>query len=199
MTRPAALRRPGPDTDEPVDRPDPRPRILLTGRPGCGKTTVVRRAVERIGVGRCAGFYTEEVRERGRRVGFDVVTLDGRRGPLARVGVPGPRVGRYGVDLASFERLAVSALEAGLQNPALLLVIDEIGKMELFSTRFVELLEPVFDPQAPNAVLGTVLRGRHRYVDSLRRRPGVRVVAVTVENRDRLPRQLSAELEAFVG
>lgn len=191
--------RPAQETDEPPDRPGPAPRILLTGRPGCGKTTVVRRVIDGIGPGRCVGFYTEEVRQRGRRVGFDVVTLDGRRGPLARVGAPGPRVGRYGVDLASFERLAVSALEVGLRTPSLLLVIDEIGKMELFSPRFVELLEPVFDAQAPHAVVGTVMSGRHRQVDALRRSLGVRVVAVTVENRDRLPRQLIAELEALFG
>ncbi|UCC82578.1 MAG: hypothetical protein JSW46_16625, partial [Gemmatimonadota bacterium] len=90
-----------------MNMPPAPPRILLTGRPGCGKTTVIKRAVELIGPDRCAGFYTEDVREKGRRIGFDVVTLDGRRGPLARAGARGPRVSRYGVELASFEGLGV--------------------------------------------------------------------------------------------
>ncbi len=160
---------------------------------------MVRRAVDLIGPARCAGFYTEEVRQRGRRVGFDVVTLDGQRGPLARMGAAGPRVGRYGVDLASFERLGVSALEAGLQEHAAVLVVDEIGKMELFSTRFVATLGLVFDRGAPHAVLGTLMLGRNRHADSLRRRADVRIVNVTAENRDQLARELSAELVSCIG
>lgn len=195
------------------DPPGPRPerigraavpsdlarRVLLTGRPGCGKTTVIRRTVELLGPSGCAGFYTEEVRQRGRRVGFDVVTLDGKRGALARVGATRPRVGRYGVDLASFERLGVSALETGLEDRAPVLVVDEIGKMELFSSRFVETLGHVFDPAATHAVLGTLMLGRNRHVDELRRRPDIRVVSVTAENRDRLPSELIAELGGPIG
>ncbi len=178
---------------------DPAERVLLTGRPGCGKTTVIRRTVELLGPSRCAGFYTEEVRQRGRRVGFDVVTLEGKRGTLARVGARGPRVGRYGVDLASFERLGVSALQKGLEDRAPVLVVDEIGKMELFSRRFVETLGGVFDPEATHAVLGTLMVGRSRHVDELRRRRDIRIVTVTAENRDRLPQYLSAELGGRIG
>lgn len=160
---------------------------------------MIRRTVELLGPSGCAGFYTEEVRQRGRRVGFDVVTLDGQRGVLARVGAPGPRVGRYGVDLASFERLGVFAVETGLEERAPVLVIDEIGKMELFSSRFVETLGRVFDPAATHAVLGTLMLGRNHHVDKLRRRLDVRIVTVTADNRDVLPRELSAELGGRIG
>ncbi|NIN73278.1 MAG: AAA family ATPase [Gemmatimonadetes bacterium] len=166
------------------------PRILLTGRPGCGKTTVIKRAVELIGPDRCAGFYTEEVREKGRRVGFDVVTLDGRRGPLARAGARGPRVSRYGVDLASFEALGVATLERALEAGRQVLVVDEIGKMELFSGRFTALLERLLGPSSDRAVLGTVLAGRHPEVDRLRRRREPRIIEVRPRNRDGLPREL---------
>ncbi len=154
--------------------------------------------MERIGPPLCAGFFTEEVRRRGRRIGFDVVTLDGQRAPLARAGAPGPRVSRYGVDVASFERLAVRTLDAALSRHAPVLVIDEIGKMELFSERFVDLLGPIFDPAAQSAVLGTVMQGRHRHVEALRRRADIRIVQLTAENRERLPLELSEMFGGFL-
>ncbi len=154
----------------------------------------MRGAVERLGPIGVAGFYTEERRREGRRVGFDVVTVDGRRGPLARAGARGPRVGRYGVDLESFERVGVAELERGLAADVDLLVVDEIGKMELFSERFVSLLERLFDPAEEHAVLGTILRGRHPKADWLRSQSGVEIIEVTQTNRDALPRRLAERL-----
>jgi nucleoside-triphosphatase len=162
------------------------PRILLTGRPGSGKTTAVLRAVDLIGRDRCAGFYTEEVRRDGRRVGFDVVTVGGDRQPLARIGAPGPRVSRYGVDVPGFERVGVSALESGLEDPEKVLVVDEIGKMELHSERFRAVATRVlFEGSVP--VLGTVMRGRDPLVDRIRATEKVVIVEVQKGNRDRLP------------
>lgn len=166
------------------------PRILLTGRPGCGKTTVIRLTVDLVGPDDCAGFYTEEVREGGRRIGFDVVTLDGRRGHLARAGAPGPRVGRYGVDVDSFEQLGVRSLEHADPNRARILVIDEIGKMELLSDRFVAVLRRILDSGWP--VLGSLMASRNPIADSIRRRPDIQVVEVTSENRQGLPSELAA-------
>jgi nucleoside-triphosphatase len=177
-------------SDFPTSEPLAPPRILLTGRPGCGKTTVIKRAVELIGSDLCAGFYTEEVREKGRRVGFDVVTLDGRRGPLARVGARGPKVSRYGVDLASFEELGVQTLERALEAGARVLVVDEIGKMELYSERFTALVDRLLGPSGDRAVLGTVLAGRHPKVDGLRHLKGLRIIEVGPANRGELPREL---------
>lgn len=167
------------------------PRILLTGPPGCGKTTVVLRVLE-FGGRAATGFYTQELRSphgRGARFGFDVVALGGARGPLARVGAAGPQVGRYCVDVESFERIGVSALEDGLADPGTLLVVDELGKMELLSARFVELLPRIF--AASNPVLGTILERPHPVADRYRRAPGVEVVRVTSENRDGLAREVA--------
>ena len=81
-------------------------KVLLTGRPGCGKTTLVKRVVKNVSQ-RAAGFYTEEIRDRRVRVGFRLVTLDGDEDVLAHVDFETPeRLGKYGLDLSALETLA---------------------------------------------------------------------------------------------
>ncbi len=107
---------------------------LLTGPPGIGKTTVVERILARLKVD-AGGFLTREMREGGRRTGFEIVTLDGKRGILATVkGRSRYRVGRYRVNVEELERVALPALERARRDCELM-VIDEIGTMELFSPR----------------------------------------------------------------
>jgi nucleoside-triphosphatase len=168
-------------------------RVLLEGRPAIGKTTVARRLVALLREADVpvAGFVTEELRDRGRRVGFTVDTFDGVRAVLAHVDFPGPpRVGRYGVDLAAFERLALPAL-ASVPDDAVA-VIDELGKMELASEAFrsavVRLLEQ------PVSFVATVHVARHPFTDPLKRRPEMEVVPVSARNRDELPARLAARV-----
>ncbi len=173
-----------------------RPRILLTGPPGCGKTTVVK-AVAAILRGGAAGFYTEEVRDpAGERTGFRVISLRGGRGTLARKGPgPGPRVGSYRVDVKDFERVALPSLAPEAHG---VLLIDEIGKMECCSERFVRSAGQAFESDA--AFLATIpLRGAGAFVESVRRRPDVETILVTPANREALPGQLAARLSSFGG
>src|SRR4030042_3600001 len=110
-------------------------RTLLTGAPQCGKTTVVQKVVARW-PGKAAGFYTREVRRGGVRLGFEIVTLAGDAALLSHTDFPGPhRVGKYGVSLENFHRVALPALKVipGVD----LIVVDEVGKMECLSPRFV--------------------------------------------------------------
>ncbi|MGQ9688519.1 MAG: nucleoside-triphosphatase [Desulfobaccales bacterium] len=160
------------------------PRILLTGPPQCGKTTVVRRVVERF-PGRAAGFYTREVRLAGRRVGFEIVTLAGGTAWLSHVDFPGPkRVGKYGVDPEALHRLALPALEPapGIE----LIVVDEVGKMECLSPRFVVAMEALW--AAPVALLVTVAEKGGGVIAAIKRKPGARLITVTPANRDTLPK-----------
>ncbi len=165
--------------------------LLLTGRPGVGKTTVLHAVAARLGAFRPAGFYTEEIREQGIRQGFRLRTLDGRALVLAHTSHGGPRVGRYGVDIPGFERLlAALALR---HAPARLLVVDEIGKMECLSPRFVEEIEAVLD--GPVSVLATVAQKGEGLISRVKRRPDCRLVTVTLQNRDRLAEEIAADLQ----
>lgn len=163
------------------------PAILVTGPPGCGKTTLVRRVVEALRAegSEPGGFVTEERRDaRGERVGFDVVTLDGRRARLATLSrdLPeAPRVGRYAVDLASFEAVAVPALTAAIESERLV-VIDEIGKMELLSTAFQRAVIEAF--RRNRCVLGAVTLRPHPFADELKAQPDVSLLSMTREDRE---------------
>jgi nucleoside-triphosphatase len=155
------------------------PNILLTGPPGCGKTTIIRKVAERLPMP-VEGFFTEDVRGRdGQRIGFDVVMLDGRRGPLARVGSSGPRVGRYGVSLHYLEEFALPALA---RETGYLVVLDEIGKMECFSVVFQQVARSLLD--GLTSVLGTVALGGCSFIREVRSRRDVELVEVTLNNRE---------------
>ncbi len=171
------------------------PKILLTGPPRVGKTTCIERLLERLDVP-ASGFFTREVRRGGKRVGFDVESLDGRRGTLSRAGEPSPwRVGRSGVDLESFEAVALPALEAGLASGALV-VIDEIGKMELFSEAFKGLVTRAVEGPAP--LVGTVMVGSPPFVRRIKAHPAVTLLEVTQANRDGLPEELATRLATAI-
>jgi nucleoside-triphosphatase len=160
-----------------------KPRILLTGPPQCGKTTVVQKVVARF-PGRAAGFYTREVREGGRRLGFEIVTLEGETSLLSHVDFPGPyRVGKYGVNLDNFHQLALPALtfKPGID----LIVVDEVGKMECLSDKFVAAMERLW--KQPAALLVTVAEKGGGYMASLKARPDKVLISVTPANREGLP------------
>jgi nucleoside-triphosphatase len=102
-------------------------KVLLTGRPGCGKTTLIKRVVNNLPQ-RAGGFYTEEIRDRGTRVGFKIVTLDGDEVVFAHVALKtSERVGKYRLDLSALEAVGVKAIREAVQAQRLV-VIDEIGR-----------------------------------------------------------------------
>jgi nucleoside-triphosphatase len=168
-------------------------RLLIEARPGAGKTTAIGLLADRLrerGVP-LSGFLTRELREHRRRVGFEIETFAGERGLLAHVDIKGsPRVSRYGVDLEEFERLALPQLDAPSSEGVVL--IDELGKMELASERFREAVLALM--QAPVPVVATVHTARHPFTDSLRQRKDVSIVRLNAANRDGLPSELAGRL-----
>ena len=161
-------------------------RILLTGPPQCGKTTVVQKVVARW-PGKAAGFYTREVRRGGVRLGFEIVTLAGDAALLSHVDFPGSyRVGKYGVNLENLHRVALPALKAG---PGVdLIVVDEVGKMECLSARFVAAMESLWRQPVP--LLITVAAQGGGYIAALKGKPDKTQLTVTPANRDTLPARI---------
>jgi nucleoside-triphosphatase len=108
--------------------------LLLTGAPGCGKTTVLERVAEQLGDLRLAGFLTLELREHGQRVGFEAVGRGGKRAILAHVRFRSPvSVGRYGVEP---DRLVPLIEEELVRPPGSVdaFPIDEIEKLRASGT-----------------------------------------------------------------
>lgn len=159
--------------------------IFLTGQPGVGKTTLACAAVKEQPAS--CGFYTAEKRAAaGEREGFSVVALgSGETGTLASLGRGKAMVGKYCVDVASFERVALPSLEASASSPITL--IDEVGKMELFSPLFLPRVEAILT-SGEATVLGTLPMPRYGHtiasVEALRAHPDVAVVKLTKANRE---------------
>ena len=163
--------------------------LLLVGRPGIGKTTVIKAVAASLGDW-AGGFYTEEIRGPGGRQGFRLVTLDGREAVMAHVNLRGserPRVGRYGVDVGAIEQVGVAALCKAMREGRVV-VVDEIGKMELFCGPFKEA---VFQAAGgPQPVLSTAMARSNPWVDSLKAMPNVTQWEVSARNRDGLAQQV---------
>jgi nucleoside-triphosphatase len=159
------------------------PRVLITGAPGVGKTTVVQKVLKELSV-LVGGFTTEEIREGGKRLGFRLRTLDGQEGILAHVGSRSKyRVGKYGVEVETFERIAVPALDRALRRNQLV-VLDELGRMELYSRKFQDKVMEVFGSTMP--IMAVIQDRRNPFLDGIRGRGDVTMYRVTVENRDDL-------------
>jgi nucleoside-triphosphatase len=169
-------------------------QILLTGRPGVGKTTALVRTAELLAARGIptAGCYTEELRRQGRRVGFRGVPLTGGEPcVIAHLDLPAPRVGRYGVDVAAIDRLAARHLQPDADRGVVVLV-DEIGRMECLSRDFVHRVRALLD--SPTPLLATVGRAGADFMHEVRRRDAL-LTTVTESNRDRIPERAARWLE----
>jgi len=166
---------------------------LLTGRPGTGKTSLIKQAIAGI-ESRAGGFYTEEIRSQGVRQGFKLVTLDGCIATLAHIDIHSQyKVSKYGVDLDSLDRVGVSALDKAVQQCDLV-VIDEIGKMELFSANFREAVLRVIN--SGKRLLGTIMLNPHPWADTIKLKPQVNLITVTRANHHQVLEELLRWLKA---
>lgn len=167
--------------------------LLLSGKPGTGKTSLIKEAVDRVKI-QAGGFYTQEIRSGGVRQGFKIVTLDGKEAVLAHINISSPyQVSKYKVDIGSLNEVGVSALSQALKENDLI-VVDEIGKMELLSSQFQEVVLQAIE--SGKKVLGTIMLSPHPFADEVKRRPEVRTLVVSGINRNEVLKDILAWLEA---
>ena len=157
--------------------------ILICGPPGVGKTTLIKKILENINL-RAGGFYTEEIKENNRRVGFKIISLDNQEGILAHTSIKkSKRVGRYGVNIYDLENIGVKSLSQALRDDDLI-IIDEIGKMEVFSEEFKEKVLDCLNSE--KFVLATIGIGGDKFISNIKRRDDIILFKVTKENRNKL-------------
>lgn len=156
--------------------------ILLTGVPSSGKTTVIKGIIKNLNHP-ANGFYTEEERVDGKRVGFLMKTLDGRSGYLAHQNIESDfHIRRYGISIENIESIAIPSITPVENN---IIILDEIGKMECFSPAFKQATTSALD--ASNLVIGTITLGGDDFIQEIKKRQDMEISEVTVENRDLLP------------
>lgn len=160
-----------------------RKNIFLTGAPSSGKTTVIKNVIAKLGFP-AKGFYTEEERVDGKRVGFLMNTLDGKKGYLGHQSIASEfYIRRYGVSIENIETIATPSITPADQR--VIIIIDEIGKMECFSRTFREAAIAALD--SSNVVLGTITYGGDEFIMDIKRRDDIEIYEVTPYNRDILP------------
>lgn len=170
--------------------------IFLTGPPRIGKTTVILKVIDHLREKniRVGGMISQEILEKGVRVGFRIIDLlNNVEGILAHINYKGgPQVGKYRVCLEDLERIGAKAIFDACEK-AEVVIIDEVGPMELYSEPFKESVLRALD--SGKIVLGTIhWRAKTQFTEIIKRREDVKIIEVRYENRNILPKIISEEV-----
>jgi nucleoside-triphosphatase len=142
-------------------------KIVITGRPGVGKTTLIESVILALPIP-VGGMITKEIRKCGHRVGFSIIDLATRvEGVLAHIHqAEGPKIGRYRVNLDDLVNIGIRAIDRAREEGKLV-VIDEIGPMEITSPGFIPAVEQVIRSDNP-FIISTHANINHPLAHTLR-------------------------------
>lgn len=165
-------------------------KVLLTAKPGIGKSTVLQKFLE-LYHGEKHGFVVTRIKdEQGNNQGFLATTLDGRSQTIAhKTQVLSNIVVGNGnkVDIDTINEFLIPELQKAKGTKALV-VIDEIGRMQSFSSEFLKEVRNLFDSDID--ILASIVFDDEPWSLEFKQHPDVKLIEVTIENRDELPNDL---------
>ena len=172
-----------------------RKNLLITGPPGVGKTTLIRKVTEQLVSIHPIGFFTTEIRQQGSRLGFELVSFDGQKGILSHINERSCyKVGKYGVNLKGFEDFLLNLPIFDPNNR--IIIIDEIGKMECYSTIFKTIIDRILNSSTP--LLATIARKGDGYIEKIKRRGDVKIYFISKENRDLIIHSMISDIRDLI-
>jgi len=153
--------------------------VFITGLPCVGKTTLIKEAclpyLDKVG-----GFYTEQLIENKKREGFIIKTFSNEQRLFAKKGLKSPyKVGKYGVDIKALEDLGIKAIQEAIDNNKII-IIDEIGSMEIFSEKFRQILFVALNSK--NKLLATIRYKSQPFTDEIKKYQNTTVITLTRDN-----------------
>lgn len=162
--------------------------ILITGKPGSGKTTLIKEILKEISFS-ASGFYTEEIRqENGRRKGFKIITLEGKERILAdRQAKTSFRISCYGVLLENLEKIGVESILKAIKEKKIC-VIDEIGPMEMKSEKFKKAVLEALESES--RVLATICVKKDPFLETIKKRKDTKIFYLTWQNKEETKKQI---------
>lgn len=164
--------------------------VLITGKPRVGKTSLIKELIPHLTS--YGGFYTQEICENDKRVGFEIITLDGKMGLLAKKGLKSEfRLGSYGIYLKDLEGIGIKAVEDAIRDKDFI-VIDEIGKMELYSEEFRDIVLKALD--SGKRLLGVIHIDDIPFLRQIKSRKDILLLELTPDNHRDILEQVKKEL-----
>lgn len=171
-------------------------KYFLSGVPRVGKTTALKKIIAEIGSEKFSGFYSEEVVVNYQRTGFKVISLDGTESIFASIYSNSlTRVGRYGIDIKKFENIAIHSINKSL-NQNKIIVIDEIGPMQISSNKFLYTIENLLE--SSHTVLGTIYFDSHPVIDKIKQKKDINTFHLNKHNNKDIIRRIQTELNQII-
>jgi nucleoside-triphosphatase len=165
--------------------------LFITGNPGVGKTTLIKKIAKILPPNQFSGFYTEEIRAGSRRTGFLISTFDDYRKTMSHVDFNSNyQVGKYFVNIENIDEIVVRIQNA--KSEPKLYLIDEIGKMESFSLKFRRWIEELMRGKTP--ILATIAKSGNEWIQSIKDFSGFQIIEITPENRNSIGEELQNEI-----